>query len=99
VSIEEKMALMKILIREEKNVALLEEMFQDKLPPEAKELEIDQEITNKESAKDSDYQKYTKNATEKINGIKKYGDVHKISRMRFEQFEQEDEKQRLKREG
>jgi hypothetical protein len=84
VSTEEKMALMKILLREEKNIAQLEEMFQDKLPPEAKMMEIDQEITNKESSKDSDYQKYTKIAQEKIKGIREYKDHKKISRMRFE---------------
>ena len=62
--------LYKIQIKDEKNVAKLEEMFQDELPPEAKELEVDEAITNKESTKDSDYEKYTKKALDQLANIK-----------------------------
>jgi hypothetical protein len=72
-------------------------MFSDELPPEAKDLEVDEAITNKESTKDSDYEKYTKKAADQLAKIKdpeKNKDYLFISRMRFEQFEQEDEKAR-----
>jgi len=68
-------------------VAKLEEMFQDELPPEAKELEVDEAITNKESTKDSDYEKYTKKALDQLANIKdpeKDKEYLIISRMRFE---------------
>ena len=54
ISQEDKQALEKICLIEERNVAQLEVMFEDKLPPEALDLEVTSEINNKDSSKDQD---------------------------------------------
>ena len=74
-------------------------MFQDKLPPETKELEVDDAIANKESS-NNDYMNYIKKGEirrldmEERFPPEKSGDYIKISQLRYEQFFQEDEKAR-----
>ena len=74
-------------------------MFQDELPPEVKKLELDEPINNKEQSKDQDYMKYSKKALElcaRYDDPEKKYEYIKISKMRIEQFEQEDEKAKLR---
>jgi hypothetical protein len=74
-------------------------MFQDKLPPETKELEVDDAIANKESS-NNDYMNYIKRGEgRRLNMEERFppeksGDYIKISQLRYEQFFQEDEKAR-----
>lgn len=77
----------------------VEIMFQDKLPPETKELEVDDAIANKESS-NNDYMNYIKKGEIRRQDMEerfppeKSGDYIKISQLRYEQFFQEDEKAR-----
>ena len=74
-------------------------MFQDKLPPETKELEVDDAIANKESS-NNDYMNYIKKGDIRRQDMEerfppeKSKDYIEISQLRYEQFNQEDEKAR-----
>ena len=74
------------MMQDPKSVAI---MFQDKLPPETKELEIDDAIANKESSS-NDYLAYIKKAEVRRQDMEerfppeKSGDYIKISQLRYE---------------
>lgn len=78
----------------------LEQLYQDNLPPETKQLEefVEREIINKESSKDLDIEKVKEKFDQKFKHIKEKllpeegRDQKKISKLRMEQFLQDEDK-------